>query len=234
MTETALAEATQTTQRVKLRREPKVKVPEHLIFNRLPDNIQSFLQDLLPNMQIFALSRLKRHDLVEICVADFMLYLLDNDSEGLPRWKRYNPTQHSDNPYFKWVITNLSFFCTTIFNRETREENRRTTMYTLVEQSDDFETQRGTISLDREGFADPEDLSTSLTLKFIAEELIRLASTPAALKDPAKSFEANAFPLFVTLMDEVKLKDMATEFGVSTDRIKMWRRRLTAFVSPML
>lgn len=116
-------------------------VPEHLKFYRLPENLNKFIEEIYPNMQVLVSSRaISAGDssYVADVISEFMVYMLTYSAKKKRfRWQIYDSVQFSTLPYYRWWLNNLQFFC---LRRKTDYETRKERDVTIshtVEESEE-------------------------------------------------------------------------------------------------
>ena len=103
---------------MKENKKPFFPIPENLKFSHIPEDINQFINDMLPHMGVMVSLRVPPAiDEMEV-IHDFVVYIKGKArSKGnLDRWKIYDPSFHDSEkffnfPYYKWFLHTLEFFC---------------------------------------------------------------------------------------------------------------------------
>jgi hypothetical protein len=209
----------------------RLPVPEHLKFFGYPQDLTKFTTDLYPNMLVFATANLGGDtELAETAIADFVAYMYDRTQDGRLRWQLYDVASFKRQPYFKWWLTNLRFYCLSTYDAFLREQRRAHKSVSIVPTWDDTVDQSGTISADRlAGLAEQIDPEV---LIFVDQICTFLGSLEKAHTGKTR-FEAHALRLFQLRLSGVSNKEIAAEFKISVSAVQIWRRSLENLIRPL-
>lgn len=208
----------------------KIPVPENLQYSHIPDNINDFITRIYPNMRQLVLARMKSREIdVDEIINYFVAYMLGNNRWGTPRYKMYDVLKYPNNPFYKWFIKNLHFFC--FYNRKLHSINEFTS--SLIETSDDSVPSQEfhTVSLDhidREGmYESPESVLFTKELPAYLQEFSKQA-------EYLDSFQANAYRLFVSRVQGESNNDFANSLGISASAASQWFEKLKILINAYL
>ena len=118
---TTLKQYAKVLDRVKKR--SRFPVPKHCEINHRPANFDKYIMDLLPSIKVV----ISNHAFIPMTdpdidgiVNNLIVYLYDKDSDGLPRWQRYDEKREPRPPYHKWVLRYAWFAAKTYLAKKTR------------------------------------------------------------------------------------------------------------------
>jgi len=94
-----------------------IKVPVHCRGFEVPQNINKFLEDIMPNMSFLVKRQLWKHPAkhreqysLDI-IGSFCIYFLSNsETHKIPVYKNYDPAKYSKIPFYRYLLNTLSYF----------------------------------------------------------------------------------------------------------------------------
>lgn len=214
------------------------EVPASLKFFTLPENINPFIKDIYPNMKIMVTSAIGRvasaGDIDEV-INTFVLYMLsESPKHGVLRFTLYDPVRWPDQPYYKWFLSNLQFFCMDYHSNKARYER---TFSAIQETTGEYEeANRGMTSLDELSY-DHQTTSTSIDYVYAMEIMksVEEFSAKALNRAPNKvCFENYAARLFGMKLEGYTNQEIADAFAISTQGVMAWMTKLRTLLSGIL
>lgn len=206
-------------------------IPESVKGFAHPLNINQFIGDIYPNMIEYVSSKLVDRDMAQETINDFVVYMLSPapTRNNVPHWRLYDAAQYSKQPYYKWFLINLRFFCQSA-NRNLAISKARN--ISLVESFEEAEEASGSaITLDMIPQLDPTDDPVSmLIVKDVAEYL----EAHSKKFEGRRCFDAYAYQMFVALMNGATKRELAQHLQISPSATGQWVDQLRKLVRSAL
>jgi len=210
------------------------KVPEHItkIFF-VPNNINLFIETLLPNMTIYIQSKLPQKaylnpDIVQEVLSKFVIYMLDSTKEGIPRYKTYDPVNYPDQPYFKWFLMNLSFFIKGWDNKHHIE--KITYNFSACVSPDQQDTEGYQSFVERYG-GEVLETDTQIQSKIVVEKLVTSVKKLSERYQGSLCFEAHAHEFLLAKLQGTSNAEFAKQLSISPSAVSQWLTKLRALIT---
>lgn len=214
-------------------------VPEAAKGFEHPVDINYFIEIMIPNMQFYVGAKIasntdgdSRDNIIDEIVNNFVSYMLGEapTRENRLRWTLYDNKEFKLMPYYKWWLRQLDFFRRDYQRKYFKE--RQTFTLSEGDYEDTFETSANkAINIDTIDLAETTvDAVEQMALQQIYASLQAFS---AAQTDP-RSFEANAYKLFVWKMDEETTKEIASRLSISVSAVGQWSNKLKVIVAGLM
>lgn len=214
-------------------------VPEAAKGYEHPVDINLFIELMIPNMQLYVGAKIasntdgdSRDNIIDEIVNNFVSYMLGEapTRDNRLRWTLYDNKEFKLMPYYKWWLRQLDFF-----RRDyQRKYFKDRAMFTLSEgdYEDTFETAANkAINIETLDLAETSvDVVEEMALAQIYQSL---QAYSARHSDP-RSFEANAYKLFVWKMEEETTKEIASRLSISVSAVGQWSNKLKVIVADLM
>ena len=211
-------------------------IPDHLKFCGIPDNINEFITDILPNMRFYVSLRLLtfgnvKPDHIDEIINNFVLYVLGKDRYGIPRYRRYEVDRFPGMQYHKWFLNHLKYFYYTH-----KQEMMAESLYNTLDCNDkggdgamesefcmsfDGEYERGSINANELSEFFFRDTDWTCYEEFVG--IIRKISEHAR---EGHKFEQNAYALLVHKLGGRDNSEFARKMGLSNVAIHKWMHKM--------
>lgn len=204
------------------------EVPEHLKGHSIPESINDFLTGLKPNLSTFIEAHIRKtgSDADEV-LSNFVVYFLSNCGDGYPRYLRYDPVKYPDQPYYRYTISLLRYFC---LNYQTEQAK----LSRLMGISDgEEEIQPGQISADTL-FYEVDVSDTEMQEELYLKEIGEFLSHYSQQFHPKLSFETYAPQVYAMKLAGYENKEIGENIGVSSSTIVQWVVRLQNLLKAFL
>lgn len=205
-------------------------IPETIKGYVHPNNINDFIREIYPNMVEYAVSKLIDRDAVHETINDFVVYMLSPapSRNNTPHWLLYDPVSYNKQPYYKWFLINLRFYC----QSSNRNLAKRAQMVSLVESYEEAEGSHGSaVTLDMISALDPSDDPTSM---MIVKDVAEFLETHSKKFEGKRCFDAFAYEIFVALMLGATKKELSDYLQISTSATAQWVEQLRKLVRNLL
>lgn len=204
-------------------------IPESVKGYTHPTDINAFIRDILPNMVEYASSKLIDKDQVYETINDFVIYMLSPapSRDNKPHWLLYDPVAYSKQPYYKWFLINLRFYC----QSANRNLAKRAQMVSLVETYEEVEAAPGAVTLDMVSQLDPSDDPISM---LIVKDVAEFLEAHSKQFEGKRCFDAYAYQMFLALMNGATKKELADYLQISTSATGQWIEQLRKLVRTVL
>jgi len=208
----------------------QVPIPEDLKFHHTPESINTFIERLYPNMKFYILCRTRDPQNVDNIINNFVLYMLDNNKKGQPRYTMYDPIRYPGQPYYRWFISNLRYFWLSYRQQLIKDQFKVTLSET------DYESTAGSpannaahidiVSMDN--LQEPPDSI------FFISELIEWLRNFSSKHSDFHCFEAHAFDLFKSRIEGEENNKFAERMKISPSAASQWNLKLKKLVTKYL
>lgn len=214
-------------------------VPEACKGFEHPVDINLFIELMVPNMQLYVGAKIpsnvegdSRENVINEVVNNFVSYMLGEapTRDNRLRWTLFDNKEFKLMPYYKWWLRQLDFF-----RRDyQRKLFKDRAMFTLSEgdYEDTFENSANkAINIETIDLAETTvDAVEEMALRQIYASLQAFS----AAQTDARSFEANAYNLFVWKMEEETTKEIASRLSISVSAVGQWSNKLKVIVAELM
>lgn len=209
--------------------------PPECEIDHLPTDIGDYLVKMLPSMHAVAASGallpLKDPE-VSVIVQDFIVYILENDSDGLARWKRYDDTIKPRPKYNQYLLRIVQFFCKTYLTTRAKAVRREVGIQDYDKAQGDDTVEPGRIHYSTlERFLDPDTQPQSAEDRLKDQELHAVYDRAVEhlgriqkvySKMSPISWQAHALDIFLALYDGQPLTEIKDKFNISRTSMNKW------------
>lgn len=108
-------------------------MPEELLIKHVPEDFNEYVKQIYPYLRKYVeiKSKLGEDDVSEI-ISNYIIFLMEQNNEGMPRWKRFDNTEYPHYSYSAWFVTQSKYFVQKkIYSRTTMDISTRTPSYTI-------------------------------------------------------------------------------------------------------
>lgn len=215
----------------------RLQVPEYLKFYTHPQCINTFIRDIHPNMMVMVRSRSvpsgDPDDIHEI-INSFIQYELEySDKAKKLRWKIYDPRTWTNQPYYRWWLSQLNYFCLT---HNTSQGKRKAE---ISIDGDVSEPEAGTINPDTvQNLYVVDSVDDQIHIEQILQVLRGAADKARRLREAQglsrkSSIEMSA-EIFVLRLEGEPLSDIAKAFNEDINTVNRWIHDLVRQVTGLL
>lgn len=209
-------------------------IPNHLKFCGIPENINEFITDILPNMKFYVSLRLLtfgnvKEDHINEIINNFVLYILGKDRFGIPRYRRYEVNRFPGMQYHKWFLNHLKYFYFTH-----KQEMLQESLYNSLEFGSNESTDIGEFVLSFDGEAERGAINANEMSEFFFrdtdwtcyEEFVNIIKSISEHAREGHKFEQNAYALLVHKLGGGDNSEFARKMGLSNVAIYKWMRKM--------
>ena len=202
-----------------------LSVPNKLKFYHVPEDINGFIEEMLPRMRFMANIRLPDFFDRDEVVNNFIVYIKGNapSKNGLERWKIYDSVKYPNMPYFRWFLFNMGFFCRLAMKGH-KLKTQRETYISEFENDDSVDGISLVISSDS---MDTEEIIDRRLMLDRFRKFLRNYSEVCQDKRPIENkFFSCSVKLFDLMLEDATNDEMSDLFEVSKSYILQWKRKV--------
>lgn len=209
-------------------------VPAHLKFYHLPDNIEQFITDLLPNMYAQMRAKFPKNTpnldmAIEDTINSFVEYFLAPapSRNNVPRWTLFDPVKWPNQPYYKYFLSQLDFYRRGRQKYMFRDQKSVTLSeigYDMTVDNPANQAISPNVLCTDEVYLDQVDLIFQADL----DEFLQVYS--ANYEQYEMCFEKFAYRLFKLRMTEASTLEISDELGISVSAVGLWQDKLRKLV----
>lgn len=200
-----------------------LNIPTELQIEAPPEDIQGFITKLIPNIHCCLLVKGVPSKDWDDVTAQFVIYMLKPNQEGVPKWKSFNAAAYQREktfPFYKWFMSQVKWFAYLYF----RDKKRARVDLSLF---------------DAEGNCMFEPIVADTTLKQIVgkklyEQFPTFLVEYCKEKEGRGGFETHAVALYNEKLCGVTNQSFATRNGIADATVSVWVKKLRQLVKTFL
>ena len=208
-------------------------VPEECIVYKTPhpNYIRKYLTKIYPNLEMAAYLKCRDRKVAKTLVGDFVMYMLGETRTGIPRYQLYNPVKYPNQPYHKWLITQVGYFHLDYMEAEQKYKAHNVSLVENI--SEDEEYVPNTLSMNSLiSGAENSDPFYKASADYIVEQVKKLAEAYND-EDVKICFESESHRLLMARLNDISIQKFAKERGVKQSVAKEWLESLKTYVSEL-